>query len=1287
MDLESVYRINKSVLDKIREKHRIQGMDEEDYLTELQKTVFSDPYFWDETKHIIIQGRTSSGKTLVAQIAAAYYGAKELPNAMGERMKIIYLVPLRAMVSEKRAEFITLFEETLGWKVYASSSDYQDHDEDILSGNFHVAVIVYEKFFALLAQDNQSSFITNCGLIIVDELQMINDEGRGPKLEVSLTKIISTQPNCKIIGLTTTQCNIEEISKWLSAKPIINLNRPKALEEYVIWPGEAGDSFYYYMLENPEDGNIVLEKNPDGGEKIDLKNQNINIFENDLYTEQKMIPALISHILESDENKMAKILVFINNRRDTKKIAEDICCFLKGSRDVYDDIIEDKNIQLLLSSGDEDAADMRINTLPYGVAYHHGGLSRGLRDYIEDEFRNDKGKIHIIVATETLAIGVNMPTDIVILAGVIKPNAKNIKNKMRSHEYKNYVGRAGRLGKSSASRGKSYLLAPTQAKANDYWDIYIKAKQVPVLSALRKLTQKEQVPYFFNLIDPKKNDSFDMNTFNELIQDTFAFYDQEYINKLPGQTFIEYLLQYGLIETNPAGDYSRSRIGDELVSYALNLDTVKTICTIWNQIKVFFNKGEKDSRKIIEFFKEHCLDFLYCLSGASELKNVFVQNRDEMIYTQKALKFVRRMQNGLIVGMPLWNMVDEVFNQGKPLPNLNRSFAVKRAISMFGWIKGKQIAEIKQDTGLDYIAFGDLDRLGDVFAYLWEAMVRVCLVYMEVDEPWRISSSLMHFSGCLKYGVEEDLVVLASRHIQYITRGQLVQLKEEAERKQLTIEQYIRDPFLTVPPKALSLFQYRQMVEELNKYYYASNPIGNISFTVRDMVRRRILDRDVGSLIENISNWQADSLRKMSDLFVNNTNRIVCHTRDNCIELYHDGTTLYIYCIEGNEPITGDDFLYSVKNLRIQDQENREDSVRIYISAKGFVEEKIENLDMMKGVCLSVTAFLKLYLLSLKKTSALSLFCKSLYNGYNYIPDNDQSLNHYIMNFLPSESLTITEQSKVKSPIKLYLIYDKTNHISIYNEFIQNLKKEIMSEQLELEIRTMVWGDRLHAFANEILEGNEYVLIIIDDNYQNQRGLSVLMNILKDQLSEKRLLLFYNDENVKETFFKRYSKWQNCDKMMLSLSNCEEKSKKVCAILKKKKEENDMYDVFISYATGQVIANQMRNILEDKGCKVFIDKILHVGDSLVDSINNALRDAKSYLLVIDKDFIKSAWANQEAKAAFLMALKNRRIFPLLVDDEAKKYWIEENPLYADYLGRIWNETNANELADEIVNSL
>ena len=130
-----------------------------------------------------------------------------------------------------------------------------------------------------------------------------------------------------------------------------------------------------------------------------------------------------------------------------------------------------------------------------------------------------------------------------------------------------------------------------------------------------------------------------------------------------------------------------------------------------------------------------------------------------------------------------------------------------------------------------------------------------------------------------------------------------------------------------------------------------------------------------------------------------------------------------------------------------------------------------------------------------------------------------------------------------------------------------------------------------------------------------------------------------------------------------------------------------MYDVFISYVQGQKIAEIMKTKLEEKGLSVFIDTELAMGGPLVMSLNRAMKESRSYLLIIDKKFVTKQWTNAEAQAAFLEAMKQKKLFPLLVDKSAQKFWIEENPLFANFIGRIWGELSPDELAEEIISIL
>lgn len=1140
-DLKTNYGINEKVIKCLKEKHKEQGVGEE-FLTELQKEVFSNPFFWDDSKNLIIKGQTSSGKTLLAKIATAYFCGKETDISGPARKKTIYLVPLRAMVNEKKEEFKDLFFKTLEWRVYASSSDYQDHDEDIMESNFEVAIIVYEKFFALLAQDNQ--FIRDCGLIVVDELQMMNDVSRGPKLEIALTKVSDINPACKILGLTTTQCDISQIKTWLGAEQIINCNRPKTLREYVVWPGTAGDCLYCRMREERADGTAGAPIDGEEKQKINLDGHNIEVYAKEKHIEEKMIPGLIRFVRKGREDAPPKIIVFINNRESTKAIAMEICNAL-SPRENFQCDLENERIQSFVLSEDEYAEEMIEKTLPYGVAFHHGGFSWVLREFVESEFRKPKGMIDIVVATETLAIGVNMPTDVVILAGITLPRMNRNKNEMRSYEYKNYVGRAGRLGNSTDPVGRSYLLAPSEAKADDYWTRYVEASEVKISSALRTLSPKEQIPFLFNLIGG--SDAFTVDEFNLRILKTLAYFGENDKKKLPGHIFTEELEKYGLIEEQfgKKGTYERSRTGGDLVSYALSLDTVEIIGSICEELSKVFQEefeGKTIGRKeVLHFMEHHYLDILFYLSGASELMNVFVYNRDEIVFTRRALEYVRKRQNGLLRNFPLQKILDATFVQKKPMPNPRKSFAIKRAICMYEWMKGKSVRKIREETGLSYINLGDLDRLSDVFAYIWEAMVRVLLAYGEMEKMAAYRVMLIRLAGRIKYGVEQDLVILASRHVQYVTRGQLLDLRNEAIARNLSPEQYVRDPRYERVQKALRLQQFRDLAKELNEHYQSRAFGANIVIEAEKLRHEDMIDADAISVVKDIHEKNTIKLGQLLQLFqipgCDINAKIQGERRREYILLSHNDKKLKIIYINAEGIVNRDIFISIVKIYSLQSDDSMP---YLFLVKWGVQREELESNKEQRYVFASITSFTKLYLLSLKKSSSLLPFYCALYYGYYFIPESDMELNAYIGNFISEIPAIVQSEGQERKErgdaVIMHVIQDKVHCSRMVNEFLKCLSDKFVEKRFLPNYP--VWSDTISGFGNAILKDDgSSILVFVDSNFRNQRFISIVVQQLTAFLNKKKIFVLYMDKQSRDEFLGDYPAFNNVQDVTLTDTN------------------------------------------------------------------------------------------------------------------------------------------------------
>jgi helicase len=114
--------------------------------------------------------------------------------------------------------------------------------------------------------------------------------------------------------------------------------------------------------------------------------------------------------------------------------------------------------------------------LSRGVAFHISDLDREERLVIEGEFRKPKSTIRVIVATTTLAMGVNTPAEAVVIVGLTHP----FDEPYSVAEYKNIVGRAGRLG--YAQRGASYLLALSSIEEEHVWKRYVSGRPEDIIS-------------------------------------------------------------------------------------------------------------------------------------------------------------------------------------------------------------------------------------------------------------------------------------------------------------------------------------------------------------------------------------------------------------------------------------------------------------------------------------------------------------------------------------------------------------------------------------------------------------------------------------------------------------------------------------------------------------------------------------------------------------------------------------------------------------------------------------
>lgn len=294
--------------------------------------------------NMVLAVPTASGKTLIALLA--------LIKALESGLKSIYIVPLRALAEEKYQEI-----KELGINVGLTTGDYDS--TDFYLKRYDVIVTTSEKCDSLLRHDPQ--FFHDVHLIIADEVHLLNDPGRGPTLEMILSKM----KHKRILALSATISNASAIADWLNAELVESDWRPVPLKRGVFF-----------------EDTILYEDEP----------QIIRTYGDPCVT------------LAVDGLQTGQILFFVNTRRSTKALATKIAKKLK------------KNVSEPLKFSDSVYKVPLRECSIHGVSFHHAGLTRHDRLLIENAFKENKLKI--LVATPTLAAGINLPARRVVVRDV-----------------------------------------------------------------------------------------------------------------------------------------------------------------------------------------------------------------------------------------------------------------------------------------------------------------------------------------------------------------------------------------------------------------------------------------------------------------------------------------------------------------------------------------------------------------------------------------------------------------------------------------------------------------------------------------------------------------------------------------------------------------------------------------------------------------------------------------------------------------------------------------------------
>lgn len=373
-------------------------------------------------KSLVVAIPTAAGKTLLAELAMLRAALK------GERA--LYIVPLRALASEKLVSF-SRFEE-LGVTVGISSGDFEGKEEHL--GKNQIVVATSEKADSLIR--NETGWIRDLSVLVVDEIHLLNSVNRGPTLEMTITKLMRLNPTMQVLGLSATVANASELADWLGADLVQSEWRPVSLKECVVCHGTVYDSKGSSTIKSARDD----------------------------------LSALVRDTLDQD----AQMLIFESSRRNAEATAVRLAQTLSGSGE------GEKLCQAVLATGESEISKKLAGCVKKGSAFHHAGLLPEQRRLIEEGFRD--GKIKVLASTPTLAAGLNLPARRVVIRSYRRYEVGRGMVPIPVMEYRQMAGRAGRPGLDPY--GESFLLAKSEPEVMDLMDHYVHGEPEEISSKL-----------------------------------------------------------------------------------------------------------------------------------------------------------------------------------------------------------------------------------------------------------------------------------------------------------------------------------------------------------------------------------------------------------------------------------------------------------------------------------------------------------------------------------------------------------------------------------------------------------------------------------------------------------------------------------------------------------------------------------------------------------------------------------------------------------------------------------
>ena len=474
--------------------------------TELQNLAFLDEHTFRGDCDLMIVGETSTGKTLIPILL---YAKKLQESPKGYIPKMLFVVPYRALAAQKWKEIRDFFSEQ-DLCIVLSTGEHRKDDVLIQRGQVDIAVIITEKVYKYTAKN--SAFLRYYDQLVLDEIGLLNDEERGIRLDYIIAWAKSSRTSSgipRIITLGTPSYDWSRYCDNFSLYPLIQKQRPVMLEESTIVYskhritniyGETSlfcKTLFLTQKEAIEKANkSVVDICPEKDDVCPVMepartsdsivcpfikkacSHPVEIIMDDCHSS---IEYILVKICKKHLELGHQIVIFVNDRERIKHLcvilyrnlhqylntnfSNDVC---KRNILKYCDLEEEDLYGILETVAESNFQTEYYKMICSGIAFHSAELPSELRAYIEEGLLLSR-KLKIVCSTETLAFGVNSSVDVVVIVGLNKNTNSGVRE-LTLNEYRNYIGRAGRLQKNkiiSSIKGYTYTLITT--KQEEKW--------------------------------------------------------------------------------------------------------------------------------------------------------------------------------------------------------------------------------------------------------------------------------------------------------------------------------------------------------------------------------------------------------------------------------------------------------------------------------------------------------------------------------------------------------------------------------------------------------------------------------------------------------------------------------------------------------------------------------------------------------------------------------------------------------------------------------------------------